>query len=107
MTLQAHLQVGDDLDGLPESARQLVTDKEALTNALQSAQETHTSKLDALEDTLVHTEMKRAVDLVAKHTDWAYTRNRNRIIEIVTYHERNAMELETLLGVNEEDEEEA
>ena len=45
------------MDALAEDARALVTDKEALTSALQGSHELHTSKLDALEDTLIHTEM--------------------------------------------------
>lgn len=95
------------MDALAEDARALVTDKEALTSALQGSHELHTSKLDALEDTLIHTEMKRASALVAEHTHWAYERNRNRIVETVTYHERNAMELEALLGGNDDDEDDA
>jgi hypothetical protein len=100
-------QGGDDLDALSEDARHLVSDKDVLMSAIQSSHELHTSKLDVLEDTLINIEMNRANELVSKHTQWAYTRNRDRIVEIITYYERNNLELDALPGTDEDDEEDA
>jgi RNAse (barnase) inhibitor barstar len=102
-SLVEDLQGADDHDALSDDARHLISDKDVLLTAVQTSHELHASKIDALEDTLVTNEINRASELVAKHTQWAYTRNRDRIIEVVTYHERNVQELDALLG-NEEDE---
>lgn len=98
------MQGADELDTLSEDARSLMSDKEMLMNAIQSTHDTHTSKLDAVEDKLVNQEGQRAADLVSKHTEWAHKRNRDRIIEIITYVERNTQELEMILNAEEEDE---
>jgi RNAse (barnase) inhibitor barstar len=81
-----------------------MADKDVLLNTIQASLDLHTSKMDALEDTLLSKEAKRAADLVTKHTNWAYTRNRDRVIEIVTYHETNIQELNAMLrGDDDED----
>lgn len=98
------LQGADELDTLAEDARSLMSDKDMLMNTIQSSHDAHTSKLDAVEDNLVNKETQRAADLVAKHGEWAHKRNRDRIIEIITYVERNSQELEMLLHIDEEDE---
>lgn len=99
------MQGADELDSLTEDARSLMSDKEMLMNTIQSSHDAHTSKLDAVEDNLVNQETQRAVDLVTKHAEWAHKRNRDRIIEIITYVERNSQELDMLLHAEEEEEE--
>jgi hypothetical protein len=97
------VQGADDLNALSDDARHLISDKDVLLTAVQTAHELHASKIDGLEDTLVTNEINRATELIAKHTQWAYSRNRDRIIEVVTYHERNVQELHALLGHGEEE----
>lgn len=99
-------QVGDENDALSEDARHLISDKDVLLTAVQTSHELRASKLDALEDTLVSNEMTRASELIGKYTKWAYERNRARVVEVVTYHERNVQELDALLGGEEDDEDE-
>ena len=84
----------------------LISDKDVLLTAVQTSHELRAGKLDALEDTLVSNEMTRASELIGKYTQWAYDRNRSRIVEVVTYHERNVQELDALLGGDDEDEDE-
>lgn len=98
------MQGADELEALTEDARSLMSDKEMLMNAIQSSHDSHTSKLDAVEDNLVNQETQRAADLVTKHSEWAHKRNRDRIIEIITYVERNSQELDMLLRAEEDDE---
>lgn len=97
------MQGSDELESLSEDARSLMSDKDMLMNAIQSSHDAHTSKLDAVEDNLVNRETQRATDLVTKHAEWVHKQNRDRIIEIITYVERNSQELETLLRTEEED----
>ena len=98
-----NVENGDALETLSEDARMLMSDKDLLSNAIQASHDLHTSKMDTLEDTLVNNEVSRANALVAKHTQWAYHRNRDRIAEIITYTERNAQEVDALLHDGEED----
>eukprot|EP00892_Ulva_mutabilis_P007393 jgi/Ulvmu1/5025/UM021_0042.1 len=99
-----NVEGADELESLAEDARILMSDKDMLMNAIQSSHDAHTSKLDAVEDSLVNRETQRASDLVTKHAEWAHKRNRDRIIEIITYVERNSQELEMLLNTEEDDE---
>uniref|UniRef100_A0A7S3QZF4 Dynein regulatory complex subunit 3 n=2 Tax=Dunaliella tertiolecta TaxID=3047 RepID=A0A7S3QZF4_DUNTE len=94
-------QESSDIDSIPEEARSLLLDKDALMNALQASHEAHTVQIDSLEDRLVNTELKRANDLVAHNYAWAAKRNRDRISEIINYVERNMIELEELAGEEE------
>ena len=89
---------------MPEDARLLVSDKDALLNAVQSTHELRTARIDTLEDTLINNEVNNASDLIQKHMLWAYSRNRDRVVEIVAYQERNAGELNTLLEGGNDDE---
>jgi hypothetical protein len=98
------LQGSDDIDSLNEDVRDLMADKDVLLNTTQASHDFHTSKMDALEDALVCNEAKRAASLLATHTEWAYMRNRDRVIEIVTYHESNIQELNLMLRTDEDDE---
>jgi hypothetical protein len=97
------VQGGDDLDALPEEARLLAGDRDALLGAVQAAHEVRTARIDTLEDTLINTEAARAGELVVKHTNRAYTRNRDRIVEIVAYCDRNERELGALLDTEAEE----
>jgi uncharacterized protein YrrD len=51
-----------------------MSDKDALLNTMQSTHDTHTSKLDSLEDTLLNQEASRMSYLVTQYTEWAHNR---------------------------------
>ena len=102
-TYMAGMQASEDMDALQEEARHLAADRDALLAALQAVHELRIGRLDTLEDTLINTEGARACELVAKHADWAYMRNRDRVVEIVAYTARNAAELDTLTREDEEE----
>jgi hypothetical protein len=56
-------QENSDIESLPEEARFLLQDKDALINALQASHDAHTVRIDTLEDRLVSTELHQANDL--------------------------------------------
>jgi hypothetical protein len=99
------MQGAEEIESLAEEARALMSDKDALNNCMQSTHDTHTSKLDAVEDALLNQEATRAAGLVASHTEWAHARNRDRIVEIIGFSERNTKELADLLSGRDDDEE--
>lgn len=45
-------------------------------NAVQACHDGNTARIDALEDRLTQTELRRANDIVAGYQQWAYERNR-------------------------------
>ncbi|KAL6758622.1 hypothetical protein V8C86DRAFT_2592714 [Haematococcus lacustris] len=91
-------QENSDLESLPEDARILLSDKDALINSLQASHDAHTSRIDMLEDRLVSTELRSANDLNNQNALWSAKRNRDRISEIINYIERNMLELDELAG---------
>lgn len=70
----ASLQGAEDLESLSEDARMLMSDKDALLNTMQTSHDTHTSKLDAVEDSLLNQEASRAASLITHYTEWAHSR---------------------------------
>lgn len=68
------MQGADDLESLSEDARLLMSDKDALLNTMQTTHDTHTSKLDAVEDALLNQEASRASSLMTQYTEWAHNR---------------------------------
>lgn len=68
------LQGADDLETLSEDARLLMSDKDALLSTMQTTHDSHTSKLDAVEDALLSQETSRASSLVTQYTEWAHSR---------------------------------
>ena len=86
------------IDSLPEAARLLLQDKEGLVNALQASHDSHTGRIDALEDRLVNQELKTANDLAMANMQSEYRRNRDRVSEIINYIELSMMELDDLAG---------
>ena len=92
-----HTQGSDISDSLSDDVRELMADRDVLLNATQASHDLHASRLDALEDALVSNEARRAAALVTKNSDWSYMRNRDRVIEIITYHESNVQELDMML----------
>lgn len=68
------LQGAEDLESLSEDARLLMSDKDALLNTMQTTHDSHTSKLDAVEDALLNQEASRASSLITKYTEWAHNR---------------------------------
>lgn len=79
----------------------MVRDKEAFLGAVAGCHEANTSKIDDLEAELVGNEMERAKALSEKYTNWAYKRNRDRVMEIWSMHERHRSQL--LEHINLED----
>ena len=65
---------------------------------IQASHDSHTQKIDGLEDRLLSTEIKSCNDLTNSNALWASRRNRDRISEIINYIERNMIELDELAG---------
>ncbi len=59
------LQENSDIESLPEEARLLLQDKDALVNALQASHDAHTIRIDTLEDRLISTELRSANELAS------------------------------------------
>lgn len=74
----------------------LLSDKDTLINTVQASHDKHTNYIDAAEDRLVSREVRSANDVIAANAAWQAKRNRDRISEIITYVERNMVELEEL-----------
>lgn len=68
------LQGAEDLETLSEDARLLMSDKDALLNTMQATHDTHTSKIDAVEDALLNQEASCATSLISQYTEWAHKR---------------------------------
>jgi hypothetical protein len=85
-----------DLESINEEARRLITDKDSIMNAVQACHDANTGKIDALEDRLTQTELRRANDLVAGYQQWSYERNRSRVAEIWSLFERHSSEISEL-----------
>jgi hypothetical protein len=68
------VQGAEELESLSEDARMLMSDKDALLNTMQTSHDTHTCKLDAVEDTLLNQEASRLSSLISQYTEWAHNR---------------------------------
>ena len=58
-------------------------------------------RIDALEDRLVTTELRRANELAHSNAMWAAKRNRDRVSEVINFIERNMIELEEMADVED------
>lgn len=85
-----------DLESMSEEARRLITDKDSIMNGVQACHDANTGRIDALEDRLTQTELRRANDLVAGYQQWYYERNRSRIAEIWSLFERHDSEIKEI-----------
>jgi hypothetical protein len=103
LALFEKFQESNDQESQPEEARILLQDKDQLIGALQASWDSHTLKVDTLEDKLTSREMKGANELAHTNAMWGAKRNRDRISEIINYIERNMYELEELAGEEEYD----
>lgn len=73
----------DDGGGFSDEARAVLTDKDALNNALQASHDSHLTAIDGGEDRLISEEVRRYATLVGDARTWENTRNRDRISEIL------------------------
>jgi len=84
-----------DIENFPEEIRSLLSDKDTLMGAINSAHDSRVSRLDAKEDELRQAEQKTCNNLIQKVVDEEYMRNRTRVIEVwKLVHEVNKKELE-------------
>lgn len=68
------LQGAEELESLSEDARLLMSDKDALLSTMQTTHDSHTGKMDAVEDALLNQETSRASSLISQYTEWAHNR---------------------------------
>ena len=67
----------------------------------QASHDSHTVRIDSLEDRLVTTEVRRSNELAHTNAMWAAKRNRDRVSEIINFIERNMIELEEMADVED------
>ncbi|CAG9466392.1 unnamed protein product [Pedinophyceae sp. YPF-701] len=92
-----------DLEAMSSEARSLLQDKDQLMSTVQACHDGITSRIDALDDKLVSEEARRAQELSAWYGEWAYKRNRRRVVEISSLIALHEGELEELVQANNED----
>lgn len=93
-------QLEDELSQLDDTSRNtaetLLADKDSLFEAIQSSHDARTAILDDLEDTLLQREGSRLNETAAEAQRWAERRNRSRISEIHSLHQRLKQEIEAV-----------
>lgn len=74
-----------DMDELPDELRDIMTDKDVLTNAINGSHDFHLSKVDQQEDNLVSGIGKHLEVTVQEVHNNEVSRNRNKICEIIAF----------------------
>ncbi len=62
----------------------------------QTSHDAHIQRIDALEDRLTASEIRRANELADGNSKWEAQRHRDRTAEILAYLERNVVDLDAM-----------
>lgn len=92
------------LEDIHDDARSLLQDKDTLLNSVQASPDAHTSKMDGLEDVLINQEINRCNGLFEGDKAWEHKRNRDRISEIWNLIDRNKVDIEEMMALEEPNE---
>lgn len=85
-----------DIDKLSEEVKVYFQDKDALITALQNSHDMKVSKVDTLEEELLHEERFRCQQDTLEKDIAMKKRHCERVNEIISYIELNALEIEEL-----------
>merc|ERR1712129_413347 len=88
------------VEALPEneSLRNMIIDKEAINNSIALSHDNHISHIGRLEDLVRDREEKEKKEKMKNQNDAQYTRNRQRISEIIIFVEKCAKQLNVKLN---------
>merc|ERR1711971_1105900 len=88
------------VEALPENEalRNMIVDKEAINNSITLSHDNHISHIGRLEDLVRDREEKEKKEKMKQQNDAQYTRNRQRISEIIIFVEKCAKQLNVKLN---------